>query len=655
MSRKDFQKGLAAGAQPFDTFYRKLGMDFKDLAERANEKIDNIVKTNEAILNELDSDQKKSFYKNNTIVDIINLPKAEREILLSLLFTLTETEDNINDNQSKFIRSVKNYLSQDSTQRPAKGNCRVLNNNDWSIIDTIEDKESIKAIAQVLMEFLFIGYGNHEDYLDEYEDLFNCLPLSKNNFLEIIDYINNIYRATGMEGIAESYGYTAENTVDMSLSMGKDKYGSSGDLKIFRITDEIVIPDSQTITYENLKIEINGAISVGAKSTLIFKNCHIQNEATSGINLNTLGEVIFENCTIENFHKTPLIENADSGKLIIKNCLYEGNNIFMRNSKITDLGFRQTKYLDVETICEIENSYFELFMLKEMEFFSCGKLKINNTQFHQVTSDDEFCMNMFSANDVKVTNCLFKDFVTKCQLNLSFLANTTSVFYETEFNNCFMRVALPDNTEPNIIKHCVFNDCRLRIGNRLPGRIGYSKSTSVINTRFNNCVGDLFATEMKDIDFEDGFVRVYNCHSAKIEGCNFKGLDYSKYVYANEADTSLIKTDDNSCIIKCNFENIELGGLAVIGVWCKQLKSNVKLSDCNFKNIKTYAPHLISNQYTYIDHECRGYKNAHEKLHNKWMKDKFTDDEYFKKDKELDESYRLTGSVDYEIKDCTGI
>lgn len=110
MGRKDFNKGMEAGARPFEEKYRQMGKEFEDFRSKAERDFDNIKGVNESILDEMDSMQKKQFYRDNTAVDIALLEKGDRETLLALLYTLAETEELLTEYQQLFIRSVKKYL-----------------------------------------------------------------------------------------------------------------------------------------------------------------------------------------------------------------------------------------------------------------------------------------------------------------------------------------------------------------------------------------------------------------------------------------------------------------------------------------------------------------------------------------------------------------
>ena len=97
MGRKDYNKGMEAGARPFEDKFRQEQKRNQEWKQTFEEKFDHIKETNGAILDEMDSMQKKQFFKDNTVADISILEKGDRETLLALLFTLAETEENVNE------------------------------------------------------------------------------------------------------------------------------------------------------------------------------------------------------------------------------------------------------------------------------------------------------------------------------------------------------------------------------------------------------------------------------------------------------------------------------------------------------------------------------------------------------------------------------
>lgn len=196
MGRKDFQKGMVAGAKPFEEKFRRQGEAIDRVSRKLNERLDAIDEVTDAILDDLSAMEKKRLYDLNTVVNISELDETEKEFLVALLYTIANMGEQITSYQQQFIRSVKNYLGVMNVQAEV----------DLASIENIESINSQKAILQTIMEYLFLDHANH-GYMDEYEDVFEYFSVNRKGVQEIKDKIDNIYRLAGLQGIAENYGY----------------------------------------------------------------------------------------------------------------------------------------------------------------------------------------------------------------------------------------------------------------------------------------------------------------------------------------------------------------------------------------------------------------------------------------------------------------
>lgn len=203
MSNKDFKKGMEAGARPFAEKFKNYFDDLKKSTEKINEKFNQFDEINDTIIDGMNSIEKKQLYDLNTLIDIKELGEDEKEILMAVLYTISNSMDKINEYQQLFIRSVKEYLE-------------IYNppvNIDLMVIDNVENLNDQKAILQVVMEFLFLSNSNHT-YMDENKDIIECFSINRRGKLEIQNCIDVIYKATGLQGIAEKYGYIVEEDLD---------------------------------------------------------------------------------------------------------------------------------------------------------------------------------------------------------------------------------------------------------------------------------------------------------------------------------------------------------------------------------------------------------------------------------------------------------
>lgn len=201
MSTKDFKKGMEAGARPFNAKFDQMSNQFSNIANNIETNFNTIKETVNIVIDDMDSIQKKQIFDLNTKIDIREqLDDAEKEVLASILITLSNAGIANNEYQKKFVRSVLSYIGIIEPQLGI----------DMSRIENIENLSSQKAMLQVIMEFLFLGYGNFNFEEDYDENLLEYFNVNRKGLREIKECINAIYVATGFEGIAEKYGFVAE-------------------------------------------------------------------------------------------------------------------------------------------------------------------------------------------------------------------------------------------------------------------------------------------------------------------------------------------------------------------------------------------------------------------------------------------------------------
>lgn len=209
MGKQDFNKGMEAGAKPFEEKFQKLSEDNRKIGDKVNEKLDSFGNIIDAVMDDLSDMQKNELYHLNTPYDLKeDLDDDEKEILAALLLRLSEYTEN-NEFQKKFMRSVNAYIEVKSPQTGL----------DISCIENIENITSQKIILQAAMEYLYLMTGDFS-FLEELEaEVFEHFSVNRKAIREIEEYIQTIDQATGKDGIAEKYGYvleekTREGTID---------------------------------------------------------------------------------------------------------------------------------------------------------------------------------------------------------------------------------------------------------------------------------------------------------------------------------------------------------------------------------------------------------------------------------------------------------
>lgn len=220
MAKKEFLRGMEAGAKPFEDKFRQVEQAVNTVHKKVNERLEGVRDAVNIMADDLSAMQKKELYDLNTQFDLKQLEDYDKELLLAGLYTLASMNDSTSGltvHQQSFVRSVQRYVGAKTPQTSV----------DLSI--ALENVESIsvqKALLQVFMEFLFLENENNS-FFDDYAELFDFFSVKKKDVGIILEQIHTIYRTTGTEGIAEKYGYVP--------AMHQDKLVDSKDKPVLRI------------------------------------------------------------------------------------------------------------------------------------------------------------------------------------------------------------------------------------------------------------------------------------------------------------------------------------------------------------------------------------------------------------------------------------
>lgn len=617
MSRKDYNKGMEAGAKPFEDKFRQMGSFFAGFASQLEQDYNDMKDVNDAILDEMDSMQKAKFYKNHTVVDLRELYKGDRETLLSILLTLVELEDCVTKEQQYFIRSVKRYLEEsDDEERPKNYQVLNLEKEGWSIIDTIESKDETKAIVQAVMEFLFLKYQDHDVYMEEYEDMFECFNLNQKGFREIREHIDSIYKAVGLQGIAENYGYVPEEAdVDQD-----NIYGVYGGLKEKKIVTNISIASGEEKKYENEKIILGASIQLDNNSRLSFNNCHIiMDEAALFDSWNrpifvksgNSASVSFINCTIEwEDLKGAFIDVYGKLKIVLRNCLLEqctefvqraGNAHVSLNMEKTKMNFALSKggLTCLQFVgCDEFSGKETIFEMPENNSHSYYNVLIRGTNENSKMSFDACTFKNLCGCDIDANSVLLNSTFENCMIS-------TIGWYEKKSKGMF------DGCD---LKNCVFDK------KRSPVSAQYDKM-SFMNCNLSCCIGEVPSTYLEKVKANDGYLMIQSIVPVILRECEFSNWSFEKYKNATGSNGKTVLSDynkdghtvesadnqltigalGNSQIQNCVFQNLQLGQTHFIGGICHGGNASYKIADCKFVNITTDSGKILRDTYKYTE------------------------------------------------------
>lgn len=204
MGKKDFVKGMEAGAKPFEQKFKELSESTEKVGEKINSRLDGLGDIMDTVIDDLSDMQKKELYHLNTPYDLKeDLDEDEKEILAALLLRLSEFTEN-NEYQKKFIRAVNAYIEITTPQAGL----------DISCIENIENVSSQKILMQTAMEYLYLADGDFSFLDDLEEEVFGHFCVNRKGIREIEGYIEAVSNAVGKEGIAEKYGFVPEEKAE---------------------------------------------------------------------------------------------------------------------------------------------------------------------------------------------------------------------------------------------------------------------------------------------------------------------------------------------------------------------------------------------------------------------------------------------------------
>ncbi|GHU01210.1 hypothetical protein FACS1894147_00630 [Spirochaetia bacterium] len=605
LSGKKFEKGMVAGAKPFEEKYKQYAEALKRLQDRFGSDWGELKTNLDQVITVQESAERERLYKLNTPFDIIKAMKDhEKKLLLAILYTLAG--DKANENQQAYIRSVQKYLGIRNPQTSIE---------DFSGIENIESLPSQKAILQACMEFLFLA-ENNTDFFSEYdESLFSHFNLNEKSCLAVWDSVLQIYSATGPQGLAEKYGYVPvvkKATPDKLITGEQTELEKQVIEQVLHIPSggEITITEKELILTEDIKCDgklilkdcaivyngdnIEGQICLGEKSGLFMSHCTIVGNNNAKRNEEP------KKCLVEGKDNTSVLEIENS---LFLNCFSFANGVtaLLKNSVI-----RYTKKLrgGGGKSGEYSKFMYEKFGIGKggedfgsIDFLMQGHTGYNSVLDNCLVESDEKIMDTYSGhpwlNGIRsVTNCAFKN-AAKC-LSMAGHFNKTddvSSISKTHFLNC-REIINSAAYEASNISDCLFENCLdvLKI----------AAHTKLTNCQFIDCGQSIIYGNLGDIDI--GHCDFINVKNAENES------DYTGNIFLNRwgIGLSMIKEYGIASIHHCSFDGIKHGGFIKYS-FDKELSvfSNkiigLKIHDSDFKHCAAGIIDKQNHKYDYAD------------------------------------------------------
>jgi hypothetical protein len=491
MFLKDFAKGMAAGAKPFEEVYKKQEAALHRIAEDFGGRVSEMHKVAGSLIDDMDGIKRKELYDLNAPpIDLKSFEQEEKEYLAAGLYTLAaqcKSPAGPSPFQKAFARSIQGYIGVKTPQT-------VI---DLSKIDSIDSGKKQKAIMQVFMEYLFLEKEDFS-FLDEYPDTFKSFSINETDREAILQIIRTIYQAVDSLGFIEKYGFAPEISDEETAAIG-----ITAPVKLEKLTIDHIfhIPAGETKEFKAKEIRLEADID--CEGSLVFDHCVLYyngDDIKGQIRLGSNTSISFTHCTIIGVNNTQrtkgipsfnikyLIDGGravltiDESELFDCVCFAKRVEVHLTNSRI-----RYSKVLPEE------HHFFDVVMdnsIIENCSIECGELiKDDDSNYNQALLDD------FST----ISGCTFKNVSACIHSSLS-----VAVIKNCEFHSCWKVISgyTYGNSQINI-QNCLFDHCEDVIHD-------LSGKSSVTYSQFSECRGKIINAQTK--------------YTVKIENCEFYNI-----------------------------------------------------------------------------------------------------------------------------------
>jgi hypothetical protein len=581
MSNSVFNKGMVAGARPFEEKFQQQAEKLETFAQNIHQKLDDMSNLTDFIFDELNSMEKKRLYDLNTIVDIAELGEDEKELLLAVLYTLANMTEQINEYQQTFLRSVKNYL------QITKGQTSVS----LAAIENIENINDQKAILQTVMEFLFLQNASHS-YMDEYSEVMDYFSVNKRGIKEIQECIDRIYKGTGLQGVAENYGYVPEEPkIEIHQEDFTKDYSS---LEKQKITEKIIVAAGEVKTLEYLNLMFEDCIHVEEGGTLIIKNCYIKVKRTLDTAISSdSGEITMDGCVIDYYGLDgKQFFTLQNSKLMIQN-----TELLDCHRLITDTSSDSKIQMDYCTSDNLGIGITHNMRSNELLLNHCNFISSNDGSgdFYRFQIGSQCA---FTARDLKVVNSSFSNFKYGV-FEILFLmfrddSDEAVQLINSDFINCNRAIVDDFSSKKFVISECHFDHC---VDVFTGGSCGENEAICFISCRMENCKGLLgngnSRFHLKETIINEGFMILQSKKQVKFENCVLSNWSLSKalpFLHAHGYSLNIaIEVGQNSIFTGCRFSNIDtIGsdkGISDYLIGGNSNGASILMDSCEFDNI----------------------------------------------------------------------
>lgn len=587
------KEGMKIVAKAQEDFNKKQAEATREVGNRILKKFDEQNAINDAMIGDLEkhdnilkSSEKKKLYDLNTTFDIQALDENEKEFLVAVLFQISNDENN--ENQKQFIRSIKSYVDVKEPQ------IRV----DISCIENIEKLTTQKAILQTIMEYLFLENENF-DFFESYTQLFNYFSVNPKLRTEIKEKIQTIYNATGGIGLSEKYGYVAiidEPNFEVEESIGQEE--NEAKITELIINNILNIKENESKFYENQIVHINNFID--CKGNLEFQNCIInynETEVSDEIELSEKASIKFINCKITciNIDEKPFVNCKGNNEIIVDSCQLINCSYLIKTKNSCNLSIKNSVFINPSKDIisgavltgEILGCTINFNGIDDKNKVLLGEVDREGNKLGYSNLLNRLFLNSSSFNFIcEERNFLIKDCFINGDVSVNSLGGVFKIFdiRSAIYENCTFEEIKYCISESKTIKKSLFINCESVIDLRFP-----VMSFEIEDCIFNKCSNIFRAKDtsgvIKNCQFVECKNNIFIGKNVNIEFCEFYNISND---LANRA--CLEFGDGESKIRKCSFNGINLdNAFLVLGKTdAKPINNNfVHIEECDFKNCVT--------------------------------------------------------------------
>lgn len=606
MNKNDFIRGVEAAVNAQKGFNEKQARATEEIAKRVVKKIDDLGNVVDVVIDQLNAQEKERLYSLKEQFDPKDLDDTEKELVVSLIYTLSMQYEQNSQQQMDYYYNIKKYLG---VANPS-GDC------DLSCVENIENVSDSKGIHAIISEFLFLKNGNHS-YREEFEDFLDNFYVKAKDIKQVEEQINTRYEIMGAEDIVRhfDFGYDTfaefENNNDSTsvdeetgvsyknLENIKDNSEKLNSLNLRELQLERSYVSPQEIVRK--KVLISGVSSIS--SNITFKECIFvsENEKPAKIILAGCSEVEFIDCCFD-WEGLSIISDNVAEKLEFIKCTFKNCDKFIVNLDVHSLRISECYFFNIGRFLGL--NYDEFDHNKKADcLFDNNVVIVDNKRLHSIENewpDDGIHNNVFyfnHKNSIVLCNNLFVGYndLDRDRGSGINIVSATGIMEmrDCTFYNLLDCVEGSYHDEDCTILNCEFIEC---YGSPLGGFTSCAivkESANINDCIFRECEGLMIGTFF-DINIRN--CTFLSCMGEAIQadtGCTISNCEFK---HIKVTDDCLIRTKSNpyhhdmhSTVEYCTFDDIELENeyIAECGTSKKRSSPALFIKDCTFSNIHT--------------------------------------------------------------------